>query len=303
MSHPNKVHDATMVDPTKAHPQPPFKPSNEQQWPGSEAAMDPKPDYGYQTYKGTGKLTDHVALITGGDSGIGRAVALAFAREGADVAISYFDEHEDAKETEKWVKDAGRRCLLLPGDLATEAQCKRIVDETVRTFGRIDLLVNNAAYQGKIVKSIAEIDRQRVENTFRVNIIAFFTITAAALPHMKKGASIINTGSVEAYQPEAQILDYAVTKAAIVGFTKGLAQELMPKGIRVNCVAPGPVWTPLVVASFDKKGITSFGGDYGPIGRPAQPAELAPTYVFLASQESRYISAEILSVTGGQPTA
>ena len=303
MSHPNKVHDANMVDPTEAHHKPPFKAQTAQEWPGSEAQMTPKPDFGEKTYKGTGKLQDQVALITGADSGIGRAVSLAFAREGADIALSYLNEDEDAKETERWVKDAGRRCLLLPGDLSTEAHCQHIVQQTVQTFGRIDLLVNNAAFQGKTVKSITDIDRQRLEKTFAVNIIAFFSLCSAALPHLRKGGTIINTGSVEAYQPEHPILDYAVTKAAIVGFTKGLAAELVPKGIRVNCVAPGPVWTPLVVASFDKASITSFGSDYGPIARPAQPAELAPAYVFLASQESRYINAEILAVTGGQPTA
>ena len=195
-------------------------------------------------------LLRQVALITGGDSGIGRAVALAFAREGADVAISYLNEHEDAKETERWVKDAGRRCLLLPGDLAEEATCLSIVQQTVQTFGRLDLLINNAAYQGKSVKSVTELDRQRVEYTFKANIIAMFSIVRAALPHMAKGGAVINTGSVQAYDPSAEILDYATTKAAIVGFTKGLAAELVPKGIRVNCVAPGPVWTPLVMASF-----------------------------------------------------
>jgi NAD(P)-dependent dehydrogenase (short-subunit alcohol dehydrogenase family) len=177
-------------------------------------------------------------------------VALAFAREGADIAISYLNEHEDAKETERWVKDAGRKCLLLPGDLVEEATCKSIVEQTVAAFGRLDLLVNNAAYQGKSVKSITELDRHRVEYTFKANIIAMFTIVSAALPHMSKGGAIINTGSVQAYDPSSEILDYATTKAAIVGFTKGLAQELVPKGIRVNCVAPGPVWTPLVMASF-----------------------------------------------------
>ena len=288
-------------DPTDAGPRPPFVIQNQQNWPGSEANMHPKPDYGEQSYKGTGKLKDHVALVTGGDSGIGRAVALAYAREGADVAVSYFDEHEDVKETERVVKEAGRRCILLPGDLAQEANCKKIVADTVAAFGHIDILVNNHAYQGQAISSIADLDRKRVENTYLVNIVSFFTITAAAVPHIPDGGCIINTGSVEAYKPDYFILDYATTKAAIVGFTKGLAGELVPKGIRVNCVAPGPVWTPLVVASFPKTQIATFGSEF-PIGRPAQPAELATSYVFLASQESRYVNAEVLSVTGGMPT-
>jgi hypothetical protein len=293
---------SSLPDPLTAYPKPPFQNASSQDWPGTDSKLDPKPDWGEQTYKGTGKLKDQIALITGGDSGIGRAVAIAFAREGADVALSYYNEHEDAKETEKWIKDAGRRCLLLPGDLSSEAQCKKIVSETVAQFGRIDILVNNAAYQGKSVESIINIDRKRLEFTFNTNIIAMFTIVSAALPHIQKGGCIINTGSVQAYGPSPGILDYATTKAAIVGFTKGLAQELVPKGIRVNCVAPGPVWTPLVASSFDKKKLTTFGEKY-PIGRPAQPAELAPAYVFLASQESRYVNAEVLSVTGGEVTA
>ena len=229
-------------------------------------------------------------------------MAIAFAREGADIAISYLNEHDDAKATQKWVQDAGRRCILIPGDLATEAQCKKVVDDTVKEFGRIDVLVNNAAFQGKSVGSVTELDRERVVHTFKVNILAMFTIVSQALPHIQKGGCIINTGSVQAYNPSAPILDYASTKAAIVGFTKGLAGELVPKGIRVNCVAPGPVWTPLVAASFDKEKLQSFGEKY-PIGRPAQPSELAPAYVYLASQESRYVNANILSVTGGQVTA
>ena len=230
-------------------------------------------------------------------------MAVAFAREGADVAISYLPvEEDDAKETERWIKDAGRRCLLLPGDLCDEAQCKAIVEKTVQGLGRLDLLVNNAAYQGKAVKSITEISRSRVEMTFKANIIAMFSIVSAALPHMAKGGAIINTGSIQAYDPSHEILDYATTKAAIVGFTKGLAAELLPKGIRVNCVAPGPVWTPLVMASFPAEKLKTFGHNY-PIGRPAQPSELAPAYVFLASQESRYVNAAIIPVTGGEPTA
>jgi len=293
---------STNPDPTKAHHVPPFKEAKEQEWPGTSAKMNPRPDHGESTYRGSGKLKDHIALITGADSGIGRAVALAFAREGADIAISYYDEHEDAKEIEKDILAEGRKCILLPGDLSEDAQNKKIVDETVAKFGRIDLLVLNAASQGKAVKSITELDRERVEFTFKTNIISMFSTVKYALPHIKKGGAIITTGSVQAYDPSAEILDYATTKAAIVGFTKGLAAELVPKGIRVNCVAPGPVWTPLVMASFPEEKLKTFGEKY-PIGRPAQPSELAPAYVFLASQESRYVNAEILAVTGGQATA
>lgn len=232
---------------------------------------------------------------------IGRAVALAFAREGCDVAISYLNEDEDAKEIALWVEKAQRRCLLLPGDISVEAQCKNIVDETVRAFGRIDILVNNAAHQPKAASKFEDITRERVELTFRTNIISFFSITRYALPHIREGGSIINTGSIQAYQPSHSILDYACTKGAIVDFTKGLAQELTPKGIRVNCVAPGPVWTPLVMGSFSKEKLINFGSTY-PTGRPAQPCELAPAYVFLASQESRYVSGAVIPVTGGVPT-
>jgi len=290
------------VDPTRAFPTPPFDSAHEQQWPGTTAAMSPRPDHGEKSYVGSGKLRDQVALITGGDSGIGRAVALAYAREGAHIAISYFNEHEDAEEIKADVVSAGRQCILLPGDLSEEDQCKKIVDQTMKHFGRLDLLVLNAAYQGKSVPSVTELQRKRVQYTFDTNIVAMFSIVRFALPHMKKGSSIITTGSVQAYDPSASILDYATTKAAIVGFTKGLAGELVPKGIRVNCVAPGPVWTPLVASSFNDEKLKTFGEKY-PIGRPAQPAELAPAYVFLASQESMYVNSEIMAVTGGAVTA
>lgn len=289
-------------DPLKAGPQPKFKPQ-EQEPPGLESEMDPLPDYGLESYKGTGKLQDKVAVITGGDSGIGRAVALAYAREGADVVISYWKEHDDANETKKVVEQAGRQCLLIPGDISEEEQCRRIVDTTVARFKRIDILVNNAAYQGKQVEDITELDRQRIEFTFKTNIIAMFDLVRFALPHIPKGGAIINVGSIQAYDPSYEILDYATTKAAIVGFTKGLADRLIEKGIRVNCVAPGPVWTPLVIASFNKKKNSEFGSNY-PIKRPAQPRELAPAFVFLAAgSDSSYISGEILAVTGGKSTA
>ena len=288
-----------MPHPKDKGPSPPF-PKQEQQPQGSEAAMQPRPDHGEASYKGFGRLKDKVAVITGADSGIGRAVALAFAREGADIVASYWNEHEDARETGRLVEKAGRRVVLVPGDLAEEAQCARLIDTAAREFGRIDLLVNNAAFQGKQVENFEQIDSQRLRRTFAVNIEAMFHLVRHALPWMKSGSAIINTASVQAYHPSAAILDYATTKGAIVAFTKGLAQHLIERGIRVNCVAPGPVWTPLVVASFHEEKNAQFGKGY-PMERPAQPAELAPSYVFLASDESRYVVGEVLGVTGGKP--
>ena len=288
-----------MAHPKEKGPTPPF-PKQEQQPPGSEAAMQPRPDHGEASYKGYARLKDKVAVITGADSGIGRAVALAFAREGADIVVSYWNEHEDARETARVVEQAGRRAVLVPGDLAEEAQCARVIDTAAREFGHIDLLVNNAAFQGKQVERFEQIDSQRLRRTFAVNIEAMFHLVRHALPGMKPGSAIINTASVQAYHPSAAILDYATTKGAIVAFTKGLAQHLIDRGIRVNCVAPGPVWTPLVVASFHEEKNAQFGKGY-PMERPAQPAELAPSYVFLASDESRYVVGEVLGVTGGKP--
>jgi NAD(P)-dependent dehydrogenase (short-subunit alcohol dehydrogenase family) len=288
--------DRTPKDPRQG-PQSPL-PKQEQRSPGSEAAMHPRPDYGQGSYHGFARLQDRVALVTGGDSGIGRAVALAFAREGADVAIAYLNEHQDAEETERAVRDAGRRCLRLPGDLADPAQCERAVTETVKAFGRLDVLVNNAAYQGREVESVADFDPQRVERTFRVNVMAMFHTVRAALPHLKPGSTIINVGSIQAYQPSPKILDYAATKGAIVTFTKGLAHALAEQGIRVNCVAPGPVWTPLIPQSFKPEHVEKHG-EKAPLGRTAQPAEVAPAFVFLACDESRYITGEVLGVTGG----
>ncbi|HYX92620.1 MAG TPA: SDR family oxidoreductase [Myxococcaceae bacterium] len=285
-------------NPRTAQRQPPFK-EQEQPSPGFESEMEPKPDYGEQTYRGFNRLRDRVALITGADSGIGRAVALAFAREGADVAISYLSEHQDAQETKRVVEAAGRRAILLPGDLADEAQCRRVVEQSVKQLGRIDVLVNNAAWQGESVEKFEEITGDRDERTFRTNILAMFHLVRFALPHMKEGATVINVSSIQAYQPKAAILDYATTKGAIVTFTKGLAQELIRRGIRVNAVAPGPVWTPLIPQSFEGEHVAKFGKS-SPTGRPAQPAELAPAFVFLASDESRFVNGEILGVTGGQ---
>jgi NAD(P)-dependent dehydrogenase (short-subunit alcohol dehydrogenase family) len=288
-----------MTDPKQKGPTPPF-PKQEQQPPGVEQAMDPTPDHGEKSYEGHDRLKDRVAVITGADSGIGRAVALAFAREGADVVVSYWNEHEDARETRRLVEDAGRRAVLVPGDLAEESQCRRVIETAAREFGRIHLLVNNAAYQGKQVDKFEQISADRLRRTFAVNVEAMFHLTRQALAWMKAGAVIINTASVQAYHPSAAILDYATTKGAIVAFTKGLAPHLIERGIRVNCVAPGPVWTPLVVASFKKEKNEQLGKGY-PMERPAQPAELAPAYVFLASDESRYIVGEVLGVTGGKP--
>jgi len=287
------------IHPRHEHPEPPFKKQSLES-PGLDSELDPKPDFGEHSYKGYDRLKGVVALITGGDSGIGKAVSLAFAREGADVAINYLPEEEqDAKETQRVVEGAGRKCLLLPGDLSQEGTCKKLVQGVVDKFGRIDCLVNNAAFQGKAVDKFEEMDHERVVYTFNVNIIAMFDLTRYALAHMKEGSTIINTSSIQAYKPGEYILDYACTKAAIVAFTKGLSQELIERGIRVNSVAPGPVWTPLPAASFSPEKMSKFGTQ-APTKRPAQPAELAPAYVFLASRESTYITGETIGVTGGE---
>jgi NAD(P)-dependent dehydrogenase (short-subunit alcohol dehydrogenase family) len=286
-------------DPKTKHEKPPFR-EHEQKAPGHESKMETKPDFGETSYRGHGRLKDRVALITGADSGIGRAVALAYAREGADVAIAYFNEHDDAKVTKRVVEEAGRKAITIAADLATAEECARVVDETVKAFGRIDVLVNNAAFQGKEVESFEELDDERIERTFRVNILAMFRLVHRALPHMKAGSSIVNTASIQAYQPSAPILDYASTKGAIVTFTKGLAEDLIEKGIRVNAVAPGPVWTPLIAQSFKQDKLESFGKG-SVMKRPAQPVELAPAYVFLASDEASYVNGEVLGVTGGKP--
>ncbi|MDX2020204.1 MAG: SDR family oxidoreductase [Deltaproteobacteria bacterium] len=293
------MENAQHQDPRNKHESPPFNEA-EQAVPGSEAQMQQKPDHGEASYKGFGRLAGKVALITGADSGIGRAVALAFAREGADVAIAYLSEHEDAKDTQALVEEAGQRALMLPGDLADEQYCQNLVQQTVDHLGHIDILVNNAAYQDKSVESIDELTAERLLRAFQVNIIAMFHLAKAAQKHMPSGSTIINTASIQAYQPTPSILDYATTKGAIVTFTKGLGQELIKKGIRVNCVAPGPVWTPLIAQSFPEQKIENFGKD-SPMGRPAQPAEMAPLFVFLASEESSYVNGAILAGTGGKP--
>ena len=279
-------------------PTPPFE-EQEQAPPGNESEMRPKPDYGESSYEGTGKLEGKAAIITGGDSGIGRAVALAFAREGADVLISYLEEDADAKETVEAVEQAGRKGIAMAGDIGEEGHCKAIVSRAIQEFERVDILVNNAAFQ-MTHESILEIPSEEIEVTFRTNILSLFYLCKACIPHLKPGASIINTTSVQAYQPSPELMAYAATKAAIANFTQSLAQELAEKGIRVNGVAPGPVWTPLIAMSFPGEQVAHFGEDSS-LKRPAQPAELAPIYVFLASRESSYLVGEIVGVTGGKP--
>ena len=279
-------------------PRPPFPPQA-QTLPGSSRQMDPAPDYGEQSYKGSGRLKGKVAVITGADSGIGRAVALAYAREGADVLVAYLSEHEDARETERLVKDAGRRCVLFAGDIADPAVCRQLIDTAAKEFGRIDILVNNAAHQ-MTFESIDENTDEEWDRTFAVNISAMFRLTRDAVKHMKPGAAIINTASVNADNPSPDLLAYATTKGAIQNFTGGLSQLLAEKGIRVNCVAPGPVWTPLIPASMSMEKVQHFGEQY-PMKRPAQPVECAPVYVMLAEDGASYVSGATVAVTGGKP--
>jgi NAD(P)-dependent dehydrogenase (short-subunit alcohol dehydrogenase family) len=279
-------------------PKPPF-PSQKQAVPGDSARMQPVPDYGEASYRGSGRLKDRVAVITGADSGIGRAVALAYAREGADVVVGYLNEHEDARETQRLVESAGRRCVLFPGDLATAQVCRQLIAKAVEAFGRIDILVNNAAHQ-MTFQSIEEIPDEEWERTFAINISAMFYLTKAAVKHMAPGSAIINTASVNADMPSPQLLAYATTKGAIQNFTGGLAQMLAEKGIRANTVAPGPVWTPLIPATMPDEAVQHFGEQY-PMKRPAQPCELAPVYVMLATREASYVSGATVAVTGGKP--
>lgn len=288
---------ATTENPMEQGPRPPF-PKQQQALPGSEAQMQPRPDHGEASYRGNARLTGKCAIITGADSGIGKAVALAFAREGADIVVSYLNEDEDAQDTLRLVEDAGRKAVLMAGDISGESHCRDIVGEAMHQFGRIDILVNNAAIQ-KNYDSIADIPSEEFESTFRTNLYPMFYLCKAVLPHMKPGASIINTASVQAYDPRPALLPYATTKGAIVTFSKALAQEAIGRGVRVNVVAPGPVWTPLIPASMTAEGTASFGQE-SPLQRPAQPGEVAPAYVFLASPESgSYIVGEVIGVTGG----
>jgi NAD(P)-dependent dehydrogenase (short-subunit alcohol dehydrogenase family) len=273
------------------------QPPQRQSQPGIEEEMTPEPDPGPR-YPGSGRLAGKVALISGGDSGIGRAVAVLFAREGADVAIGHLaEEDSDANETVKLVEAEGRRCLTLPGDVGDEAFCQEAVERAVRELGRLDVLVNNAAEQ-HTTESIAELSAEQLERTFRTNIFAMFFLTKAALPHMGEGSAIVNTTSVTAYQGNPSLLDYSSTKGAIVAFTRSLSQQLVSKGIRVNAVAPGPIWTPLIPATMPEEKVAQFGKDV-PMGRPGQPEEVAPCYLFLASDDSSYMAGQVLHPNGG----
>jgi len=274
-------------------------PKQQQKPPGTVAAMEPRPDHGEETYVGHGRLLDKATIITGGDSGIGRAVAIAFAREGADVLISYLEEVDDARETADWVERAGRKAVLAPGDLADPAQCRQIINQAVGAFGRIDVLVNNAAYQ-RSYAALEEIPDREWELHLQTNVSAMFHLCKAALPYMQAGASIINTASINADQPKPTLLPYATTKGAIANFTAGLAQLLAERGIRVNSVLPGPIWTPLIPATLPPDHVEGFGRQT-PLGRPGQPAELAAIYVLLASDDASYMSGGEYPVTGGKP--
>jgi len=274
-------------------------PAQQQQPPGTEAQLTPKADHGETSYVGRGRLEGKAAVITGADSGIGRAVALAYAREGADVLIGYLNEHEDAQETARLVTEAGRKAVLFPGDLADKNVCRALVDKAVQEFGRIDVLVNNAAYQ-MTHESIEEIPDEEWEHTFAVNISAMFYICKAAVKHMKPGSSIINTSSINSDKPTPTLLAYATTKGAIANFTAGLAQLLAEKGIRANSVAPGPIWTPLIPSTMPPEKVESFGAET-PMKRAGQPVELAPVYVMLATDEASYVSGARIAVTGGTP--
>lgn len=296
-------HEATigkkMEDPLEQYPTPPFD-EQQQEIPGTEDQLQPGADHGELTYKGSGKLAGRKALITGGDSGIGRAVAIAFAREGADVAISYLNEHDDADETAKYIEEAGRRFVLLPGDISVDAHCKLIIERTVEEFGELDILVNNAAFQ-MTHQSLQELSEEELDRTFRTNVYAMFFLCKAAEQYLKPGSTVINTSSVNAYKPSPQLLAYATTKGAIQNFTSGLAQLWAEKGIRVNCVAPGPIWTPLIPSTMPVEKVRTFGQDT-PLRRAGQPAELAAAYVLLASQDSSYMTGSTIQVTGGTPT-
>lgn len=287
-------------DPREAGPRPPFPGHQQQERPGLTSKMTPAPDHGEESYIGKGLLTGQVALITGGDSGIGRAVAIAYAREGADVAISYLAaEQSDAEDTARWIKKAGRRALLLPGDLRDEAHCRNLVAETVTQLGRLDILVNNAAAQ-TINEGLDDVTADDLEGAFRANVFAMYYLCQAAVPHMKPGSAIVNTTSQQAKVADKTMLIYAATKGAIASLTIGLSNLLAPQGIRVNCVAPGPVWTPIQPIAKSPEQIEQLGAET-PLGRAGQPAELAPAYVLLASREGSYMTGALLPVTGGTP--
>lgn len=288
-----------MQDPTKKYKSEPFK-EQQQNIPGEEKKMDPVPDHGEETYKGCDKLKGRKALITGGDSGIGKAIAIAFAREGADVVISYLNEHEDARDTAKHVEQAGRKAILIPGDIQEKSYCKGLVDQAVKKLGGLDIVVNNAAFQMHR-ESLQDIPSEEWDRTFKTNIYPLFHICKAAEPHLKPGSTVINTTSVNAYNPRPTLAPYTATKGAIQNFTASVGQMWAQKGIRMNCVAPGPIWTPLIPSTFPPEEVKSFGQDK-PLGRAGQPAEMAPIYVFLASEDSSYMVGATVQATGGSPT-
>lgn len=275
------------------------QPAQQQEPPGRTGQMNPRPDHGEESYRGSGRLAGKAAVITGADSGIGRAVAIAFAREGADVVVSYLDEHEDAEETRTWVEEAGRKAVLVPGDLADPAHCRAVIDKAVVEFGKIDVLVSNAAQQ-RTYGSVEDIPDDDWDRTLAVNLSAFFYLTKAALPHMGPGSSIIGTSSVNSDSPTPTLLPYDVTKAGIANMTAALAQLLAPRGIRANSVAPGPIWTPLIPSTMPSERVESFGSSSA-LDRAGQPAEVAPVYVLLASDEGSYVSGARIAVTGGKP--
>ncbi len=275
-----------------------FPPQHQEDHPGHEHEMKPAPAYEAAFYKGSGKLKNKIALITGGDSGIGRAVSVLFAREGADVAILYLDEHEDAKETQRLVEKEGGRCVAIAGDIGDATFCKAVVDKTISELGGLDVLVNNAAFQQKVDK-LEDLPLDQLERTFRTNVFGTFYITQAALPHLKKGSTIVNSTSIVAFQGNPVLLDYAATKGAMLAFTRSLSQQLVDRGIRVNAVAPGPIWTPFIPSTFPPDEVAKFGQDT-PMGRAGQPEELAPAYVYLASQDSSYVTGQTIHVNGGK---
>jgi NAD(P)-dependent dehydrogenase (short-subunit alcohol dehydrogenase family) len=288
----------TLRDPREAYPKPDFS-AQPQPHPGTTDRMQPQPDHGEQTYRGSARLAGRKAIVTGGDSGIGRAVALAFAREGADVLISYLSEEDDAAATVRLIEESGRKAVAMRGDIQAEAVCTGLVQRAVAEFGALDILVNNAAFQNEC-SGIADITTEQFDRTLKTNLYAMFWLCKAALAVMPAGGSIVNTTSVQASKPDPSLLDYATTKGGIVAFTQALAQEAIGRGIRVNCVAPGPVWTPLIPSTMSPEEVRTFGKQ-SPMERPAQPAELAPVYVFLASQESSYVNGARIAVTGGTP--
>ncbi len=277
---------------------PAFPPQQQAQQPGIEAAMTPRPRIEGKDYRPSGKLQGKVALITGGDSGIGAATAVMFAKEGADIAIAYLQEHQDADHVKQLVTQQGRQCLAIAGDVGDETFCRKLVADTVAKFGKLDILVNNAAEQHS-ASTIEDISSEQFERTFRTNIFAYFYLTKAAMPYLKEGACIVNTTSVTAYRGSSHLLDYSSTKGAIVTFTRSLSQQLAQRGIRVNAVAPGPVWTPLIPSSSSAEGVTQFGKDV-PLGRAGQPEEIAPCFVFLSSGDSRYMTGQVLHPNGGE---